>query len=97
MLQRYSPDNGSNLFEQTADPSTRFASVGMTRSVKLKPPSSSILKTRSEFSARSAVQQVPWFRELMTTFKLSTDWWAVLVALLTTALVRFGLLPHIPW
>ena len=33
----------------------------------------------------------------MTTFKLSTDWWAVLVALLTTALVRFGLLPHIPW
>jgi len=45
-------------------------------------------------------EQIPWFRrpsEHMPTPKLSTDWWAVLVALVTAALVRFGLMPHIPW
>ncbi len=29
--------------------------------------------------------------------KLSLDMWAVLLALLAAALVRFGVLPHIPW
>ena len=45
-------------------------------------------------------EQIPWFRrplEHMPTPKLSTDWWAVLVALVAAALVRFGLMPHIPW
>ncbi len=31
------------------------------------------------------------------TPKLSLDTWAVLLALLAAALVRFGVLPHIPW
>ncbi len=30
-------------------------------------------------------------------FRIGTDWWAVLIALLTAALVRTGLLPHIAW
>lgn len=29
--------------------------------------------------------------------KLSLDWWSVLIGLSAAALVRFGLLPHIPW
>lgn len=33
----------------------------------------------------------------MAGLKLSTDWWAVLFALFTAALVRFGVLPHIAW
>lgn len=28
---------------------------------------------------------------------LSVDWWAVLLALLVTLLVRFGITPPIPW
>ena len=28
---------------------------------------------------------------------LSLDWWSVLVALGAAALIRFGLVPHIPW
>jgi hypothetical protein len=33
----------------------------------------------------------------MAGFKMSTDWWAVLFALLAAALIRLGLLPHIAW
>jgi hypothetical protein len=29
--------------------------------------------------------------------KLSLDWFAVLAALAAAALVRFNLLPHVPW
>ena len=32
-----------------------------------------------------------------TTPELSLDTWAVILALLATALIRFGLLPHVPW
>ena len=32
-----------------------------------------------------------------TTPKLSLDTWAVVFALLAAALIRFGLLPHVPW
>ena len=31
------------------------------------------------------------------TFRLSLDTWAVIIALLTAALVRFVILPHVPW
>jgi hypothetical protein len=33
----------------------------------------------------------------MAGFRMSTDWWAVLLALLTATFVRLGALPHIPW
>lgn len=29
--------------------------------------------------------------------KLSLDWWSVLLALAAAALVKTGILPHIPW
>jgi hypothetical protein len=29
--------------------------------------------------------------------KLSLDTWAVLLALFAVALVRFGVIPHVPW
>jgi hypothetical protein len=29
--------------------------------------------------------------------KLSLDWWSVLLALVAAALVKAGILPHIPW
>jgi hypothetical protein len=29
--------------------------------------------------------------------RLSLDTWAVLVALLAAALIRFGVIPHVPW
>jgi hypothetical protein len=29
--------------------------------------------------------------------KLSLDTWAVLLALLVAALIRFGVIPHVPW
>jgi hypothetical protein len=29
--------------------------------------------------------------------KLSLDTWAVILAFLAAALIRFGLLPHVPW
>jgi len=29
--------------------------------------------------------------------KLSLDMWAVILAFLAAALIRFGLLPHVPW
>jgi hypothetical protein len=29
--------------------------------------------------------------------RFSLDWWAVLLALLAAALVKAGVLPHIPW
>jgi hypothetical protein len=29
--------------------------------------------------------------------RLSLDTWAVLIALLAAALIRFGLLPRVPW
>ena len=29
--------------------------------------------------------------------KLSLDTWAVLIALLAAALIRFGLIPRVPW
>jgi len=29
--------------------------------------------------------------------KLSLDWWSVLLALAAAALVKAGILPHIPW
>lgn len=29
--------------------------------------------------------------------KFSLDTWAVLIALLAAALIRFGLFPHVPW
>lgn len=34
----------------------------------------------------------PW-----AALSLSLDWWAVLAALALAALVRSGLLPHVPW
>jgi hypothetical protein len=30
-------------------------------------------------------------------WKLSLDWWSVVLALLAAALVKAGVLPHIPW
>ena len=35
--------------------------------------------------------------EAKTALRLSLDTWAVIIALLTAALVRFGILPHVPW
>ena len=35
--------------------------------------------------------------ERKTAFRLSLDTWAVIIALFTAALVRFGILPHVPW
>jgi hypothetical protein len=35
--------------------------------------------------------------EAKTTSRLSLDTWAVIVALLAAALIRFGLLPRVPW
>jgi hypothetical protein len=29
--------------------------------------------------------------------KLSVDWWSVITALSAAALIKFGILPHIPW
>jgi hypothetical protein len=29
--------------------------------------------------------------------KLSLDWWSVILALVALALVKSGLVPHIPW
>ncbi len=29
--------------------------------------------------------------------RLSLDWWSVLLALAAAALVKAGILPHIPW
>jgi len=29
--------------------------------------------------------------------KLSLDTWAVIVALVAAALIRFGIIPHVPW
>jgi hypothetical protein len=29
--------------------------------------------------------------------KLTLDWWSVIAALAAAALVRFNILPHIPW
>jgi hypothetical protein len=29
--------------------------------------------------------------------KISLDWWAVIAALGAAVLIKFGLLPHIPW
>lgn len=29
--------------------------------------------------------------------KLSVDWWSVLLATAAVILIRFGLIPHIPW
>jgi hypothetical protein len=29
--------------------------------------------------------------------KLTLDWWSVIAALAAAALLRVGLLPHIPW
>ena len=31
------------------------------------------------------------------TPRFSLDTWAVILALLAAALIRFGLLPHVPW
>jgi len=34
----------------------------------------------------------------MTTLrKLTLDWWAVIAAITAAILVRFNVLPHIPW
>ena len=35
--------------------------------------------------------------EAKTTPRLSLDTWAVIVALLAAALIRFGMIPRIPW
>jgi hypothetical protein len=35
--------------------------------------------------------------EARTNSRLSLDTWAVIVALLAAALIRFGLLPRVPW
>jgi hypothetical protein len=29
--------------------------------------------------------------------KLSVDWWSVITALAAAILIKFGILPHIPW
>lgn len=29
--------------------------------------------------------------------KLSVDWWSVITAIGATVLIKFGILPHIPW
>ena len=29
--------------------------------------------------------------------KLSVDWWSVILALVAAALIRAGIVPHIPW
>jgi hypothetical protein len=31
------------------------------------------------------------------TFKLSLDWWSVIAALGAAAIVKLGVLPHVPW
>jgi hypothetical protein len=33
----------------------------------------------------------------LSPFEWSMDWWSVLLALLAAALVKAGVLPHIPW
>jgi len=33
----------------------------------------------------------------MPSYKLSTDWWAVLLALFTAAVIRLGFFPHVSW
>jgi hypothetical protein len=33
----------------------------------------------------------------LTPAGLSVDWWSVLLALAAAALVKAGMLPHIPW
>jgi hypothetical protein len=33
----------------------------------------------------------------LTPAGLGVDWWSVLLALATAALVKAGILPHIPW
>ncbi len=35
--------------------------------------------------------------EIKPTPRLSLDTWAVLVALFAAALIRFGLIPRVPW
>ena len=35
--------------------------------------------------------------ERKSAVRLSLDTWAVIVALLAAALVRFGVFPHVPW
>ena len=30
-------------------------------------------------------------------YKLGIDWWSVILSLTAVALVKFGILPHIPW
>jgi len=34
---------------------------------------------------------------LRSAAKLSLDTWAVIVALVAAALIRFGIIPHVPW
>lgn len=29
--------------------------------------------------------------------RLSFDWWAVIAAFAAAALIKFGVLPHVPW
>jgi hypothetical protein len=29
--------------------------------------------------------------------KLSVDWWSVITAFTAAVLIKFGILPHIPW
>ena len=35
--------------------------------------------------------------EAKARLRLELDTWAVIIALLAAALVRFGVLPHVPW
>jgi hypothetical protein len=42
----------------------------------------------SENEVKVAVRRAPW---------LSLDAWAVVVALAAAALIRFGVLPRVPW
>jgi hypothetical protein len=45
----------------------------------------------------SEISGTPVKEDMATQRKLTLDWWSVIAALGAAALVRFNVLPHIPW